>query len=122
MKYYYLYHSQPEIFEGQVSGIFHERDRDASYICRGSCVISLSLDDGGCLEGEYPEDARLPWRLLILTCNKPTDTKKLQLRNAAEAFLYAIAYEMENIHEQLHRLSARIAGLAVPGVRIKIPH
>jgi len=115
MKYYYLYHKEPNIYERQVSGLFH--DKDGNYICRGSTVISLSLDDGGCLQGEYPEDARLPWRLLVLSSNQPTEPRSPQLRNAAEAFLYAIAYEMENIHEQLNHLSARVAALAVPSVR-----
>jgi hypothetical protein len=119
MKYYYLNHKEPNIFEKQVSGIFH--DKDGNHICRGSSVVSLALDDGGCLVGEYPDDSRLPWRLVILSCNQRIEYRPEPLRNAVEAFLWAVASEMDNVHEQLNHLSARVAALAVPSVRIQSP-
>lgn len=117
MKYYYFFYRQDEIYNGQVSGIFHEHDSEGEKIHRGSSVISLSLDTGGCPVWEYSKDARLPWRLLVLTCSKRR-VEPIPLRNAIEAFLYAITCEMKNVHAQLYNLSARVAAIAVPSVCI----
>jgi hypothetical protein len=114
MKYYYLSNKEPNIFEGQVSGRFH--DRDQSYICRGTSLMILSFEDAIRLGGHYSDSPRLPWRLMILSCIWDMGIPPSSLKYASEAFLWAVHLEMLQVYTKLQTLSARVAALAVPSV------
>jgi hypothetical protein len=113
MKYYYLNVEKPDVYEGQVAGLFHGKEEDL-YICRGTALVALSLS-----LDHFPVDEVVPptpWRLVVLSCNKQTDRRRNPLRNGVEAFLWAIHHELAWVRRSLRHVSNQIASLAVPSV------
>jgi hypothetical protein len=113
MKYYYLSAGRPDVYEGQVAGLFHEEEEDL-YICRGTSVIALSLELNN-LPDDVEEATRpIPYTLLTLSCNQQTDSKRNSWHNGAEAFLWAIHHEVSWVRRSLRHVSTRIASMAIP--------
>src|SRR5215471_6918135 len=68
IKYYYLTLGEPEVYLGQTSGAFHEKEKGIR-ICRGSSLIALRFAGDSEHDCHSVPSATTPWKLLILSCN-----------------------------------------------------
>jgi hypothetical protein len=110
MKYFYLDFQRTEVYLGQVTGDFHEKE-EGTLIRRGSSSIILRLADE-----EHDDQQLSPWRLLILSCSRDSPRRITKLRNGVEAYFWGINKELTGVRRNLRHVADRIGSIAVPSV------
>lgn len=117
IKYYYLSPRKPEVYQGQVSGPFHDK-RGGIHICRGTALVALSLGTSH-LPPNAPLDGRVvPWKVLAISCNRTfNDGSTADLKTGATTFLSRILHEIIWTRRNLRTVSNEIASIATPSVR-----
>ncbi|KAF2473048.1 uncharacterized protein BDR25DRAFT_352524 [Lindgomyces ingoldianus] len=111
MKYYFLNNGQPGVYEGQVSGPFHEREYNL-HICRRTAIVALGLSANSTTKGADDAAASYPWIALILSCNQQWDGERPRFLSGAEALLWAVNQEVSWVRRSLRHVSNQIASLA----------
>lgn len=114
MKYFYLDFQRAEVYLGQVTGDFHEKE-EGTLIRRGSSSIVLRLADEG-YDDQQVSTLATPWRLLILSCNRDSPGRITKLRNGVEAYFWGINKELTGVRRNLRHVADRISSIAVPSV------
>ena len=117
MKYYYLLIQESPMYLAQTTGKFHDQEK-GTRICRGTSMVAVQFAESGLNNSSAPS-SKTPWRLLVLTCSKETPEEVPLLRNAAEAFLWAIDDELTTVRRALRIMAERIGSIAVPSVGYK---
>ena len=115
MKYYYLDLPGSEVYLGQDTGKFHEKEHDTR-ICRGSSLVTVRFVDGGL--DNYPSSSPIhsPWRLLIFSCGRKSPKRRPELRNGIEAYFWGINEELTGVRRSLRHVADKISSVAVPSV------
>ncbi|KAI9776734.1 MAG: hypothetical protein M1839_009378 [Geoglossum umbratile] len=109
-KYYYLTFDDQAVFPGQDFGVFHEKEANIQ-IRRGSSLVALQFPDGG---GPWASAPSTSWRLLVLSCNRPTFTAPPSLQNGLEAYLWGINQELRGSRRNLRQIAEQITSIATP--------
>jgi hypothetical protein len=115
MKYYYLDFQGSEVYLGQDSGDFHEKEPGLC-ILRGSSSVSFRLVDQGLENRQGSSVLATPWRLLIISCGKESPALIPDLSNGPEAYFWGINEELTGIRRSLRHLANRISSIAAPSV------
>lgn len=108
LKYYYISFEDQDVYPGQQSGPFH-KNLPHLRICRGSSSVALSFSD---TEGANTS-AALPWRLLILSCNRDHASSR-KIKNGVEAFCWGINSELRKVRRCLREVAAQISSVSAP--------
>lgn len=112
LKYYYITSGDQDVYPGQQSGPFH-KNLPHLRICHGSSSVALSFSD---TEGANAS-AALPWRLLILSCNRD-HTSGGKIKNGVEAFYWGINSELRKVRRCLREVADQISSVSVPSVSV----
>ncbi|EMD86036.1 hypothetical protein COCC4DRAFT_63997 [Bipolaris maydis ATCC 48331] len=108
IKYYYVSFGGQDVYPGQESGPFRQ-NLPHLRICRGSSSVALSFSD---TEGANTA-AALPWRLLILSCDREHSLSK-KIKNGVEAFFWGINSELRKVRRRLLNMATQISSICVP--------
>ena len=115
MKYYYLDLQGSEVYLGQDTGDFHEKEHDTR-ICRGSSLVAVRFVDEGLDNHLLSSPIDSPWKLLVLSCGRKPTKRRSELRNGVEAYFWGINEELAWVRRSLRHVADKIGSIAVPSV------